>query len=42
MRLAIVNPKDKEELALTLSGKKTKLRTNDFLDAAIVFFIIDI
>jgi len=34
LNVAIVNPKDKEELALTLSGKKTKLRTNDFLDAA--------
>ena len=34
LNVAIANPKDKEELALTLSGKKTKLRTNDFLNAA--------
>ena len=34
LNLAIANPKDKEELALTLSGKKTKLRMSDFLNAA--------
>ena len=34
LNVAIANPKDKEELALTLSGKKTKLRMNDFLNAA--------
>lgn len=34
LNVAIVNPKDKEELALTLSGKKTRLRRNDFLNAA--------
>ncbi len=34
LNVAIVNPKDKEELALTLSGKKTKLRINDFMNAA--------
>jgi len=34
LNLAIANPKDKEELALPLSGKKTKLRLDDFLKAA--------
>ncbi|MBO4893184.1 MAG: HipA domain-containing protein [Prevotella sp.] len=34
INVAIANPKDKEELALTLSGKNTKLRRNDFLNAA--------
>lgn len=34
LNVAIANPKDKEELALTLAGKKTKLRLADFLDAA--------
>ena len=34
LNVAIVNPKDKEELALTLSGKKTRLRLADFLNAA--------
>ena len=34
LNVAIANPKDKEELALTLSGKKTKLSKNDFLNAA--------
>ena len=34
LNVAIANPKDKEELALTLSGKKTKLRMSDFLNAA--------
>ncbi|MBP5322740.1 MAG: HipA domain-containing protein [Bacteroidaceae bacterium] len=34
LNVAITNPKDKEELALTLAGKKTKLRTSDFLNAA--------
>ena len=34
LNVAIANPKDKEELALTLSGKKTKLCMNDFLYAA--------
>lgn len=32
--VAIANPKDNEELALTLSGRKTKLRLEDFLNAA--------
>ena len=31
--VAIANPKDKEKMALTLSGKKSKLRMNDFLNA---------
>ena len=34
LNIAIANPKDKEELALTLAGKKTKLRLADFLNAA--------
>ncbi len=34
LNVAIANPKDKEELALTLSGKKTKLRINDFMNTA--------
>ena len=34
LNVAIANPQDKEELALTLSGKKTKLRMNDFMKAA--------
>lgn len=34
LNVAIVNPKDKEELALTLSGKKSKLRLSDFLNTA--------
>lgn len=34
LNVAIANPKDKEELALTLSGRETKLRLNDFLNAA--------
>ena len=34
LNVAIANPKDKEELALTLSGKKTKLRMSDFMNAA--------
>lgn len=34
LNVAIANPKDKEELALTLSGKKTKLCMSDFISAA--------
>lgn len=34
LNVAIANPKDKKELALTLSGRKTKLRLNDFMNAA--------
>ena len=34
LNVAIANPKDKEEMALTLSGRKTKLRLNDFLAAS--------
>ena len=34
LNIAIANPDDKEELALTLSGKKTKILTSDFLNAA--------
>jgi serine/threonine-protein kinase HipA len=34
INVAIANPKDKEELALTLCGRKSKLQLNDFLKAA--------
>ena len=34
LNVAIANPKDKEELALPLSGRKTKLRLDDFLNSA--------
>ena len=34
LNVAIANPKDKEELALPLSGRKTKLCLDDFLNAA--------
>ena len=34
LNVAIANPKDKEELALPLLGRKTKLRLDDFLNAA--------
>ena len=34
LNVAIANPQDKEELALPLSGRKTKLRLDDFLNAA--------
>lgn len=34
LNIAIANPMDKEELALPLSGRKTKLRLGDFLKAA--------
>lgn len=34
LNVAIANANDKEELALSLSGKKTKLRLADFLNAA--------
>lgn len=34
LNVAIANPEDKEELALPLSGRKTKLRLEDFLNAA--------
>lgn len=33
LNVAIVNPEDKEELALTLSGRKSKFNLNDFLKA---------
>ena len=32
--MGIANPKDKEELALSLCGRKTKLRLDDFLNSA--------
>lgn len=34
LNVAIANPKDKEDLALPLSGRKTKLCLDDFLNAA--------
>ena len=34
MNVSIANPNDKEELALTLSGRKNKLQLDDFLQAA--------
>ena len=34
LNVAIANPKDKEELALTLSGRKTGLRLSDFVNVA--------
>lgn len=34
LNAAIANPHDKEELALTLSGRKTKLQLDDFVNAA--------
>ena len=34
LNVAIVNTKDQEELALPLSGRKTKLRLEDFVNAA--------
>ena len=34
LNVAIANPKDKDELALTLSGKKTRLCISDFLNAS--------
>lgn len=34
LNVAIVNPKDKDELALTLNGKKSRLKLSDFLKAS--------
>lgn len=34
LNVSIANPRDKEELALSLAGKKSRLRLNDFLLAA--------
>lgn len=34
LNAAIVNPKDDEELALTLNGRKKKLQREDFIQAA--------
>lgn len=34
LNVAIANPKDKEELALSLNGKKSKLKLQDFLKAS--------
>ena len=34
LNVAIANPKDKEEMALTLNGRKSKLRLNDFIQMA--------
>lgn len=35
LNIAIANPKDKEELALTLNGKKSRLKLTDFLMASV-------
>ncbi len=35
LNVAIANPKDKEELALTLNGKKSRLKLADFLKASV-------
>lgn len=35
LNIAVANPKDKEELALPLSGRKSKLNLDDFVNAAI-------
>ncbi len=34
LNVAVANPKDKEELALTMNGKKTRLKRQDFLKAS--------
>ena len=34
LNVAIANPKDKEEMALTLNGRKSNLRLNDFIQMA--------
>ena len=34
VNVAIANPKDTEELALTLSGRKSKLQLKDFMSSA--------
>ena len=34
VNVVIINPKDKEELALTLNGKKSRIKSNDFIIAA--------
>lgn len=34
LNVAIANPKDNEEMALPVSGRKTKLRLDDFINAA--------
>ena len=33
LNVAIANPKDKEELALTLNGRKKKIKLDDFVQA---------
>lgn len=34
INVTIANPNDKEELALTLSGRRSRLQLNDFIQAA--------
>ena len=34
LNAAIVNPRDKEELALTLNGKRSKIKADDFIKTA--------
>lgn len=36
LNAVIVNPRDKEELALTLNGKKSKIKADDFIKSAII------
>lgn len=42
LNVAIVNPKDNDELALTLSGRKSRLCLDDFLNAAKTMGLEDI
>ena len=35
LNAAIINPKDNEELALTLNGRKKKLQREDFIESAV-------
>ena len=39
LNAAIINPKDDEELALTLNGRKKKLQREDFIKSAATFGI---
>ena len=41
LNVAIANPKDKEELALSLNGKKSRLKLQDFLKASATMGIED-
>ena len=41
LNAAIINPRDKEELALTLNGRKSKIKANDFRKAATTLGLLD-